>query len=340
MEAAKGLFAILIGTVIFAGEAPAQSFLTYGLVAYYPFNGNANDESGYGNNLTNYGATLCADRFGNPNRAYAFNGTNYLGSTAPPPLNQVDNWTVTAWIEPMILPQSTAYTVCVGYDNGGSGDGFAMGISGGDQLWAFFPGVGFALGGDGFSFTNEWYDVVMSRNSGTTTFYVNGDPLTNSAPILTAPGFPPTSIQVGAAGINYFSASVWRGFIGAVDDVRVYSRALSPFEIKEMNYLDQGGSLPLILSQPTNQITAAGADATFGVMAFEQTNSPPLIYLWTLDGTNIPGATNADLILTNVQPAQGGAYSVIISNNFGSVTSSNALLTVVTSPIIVTEPQS
>jgi hypothetical protein len=46
------------------------------LLAYYPFNGNANDESGNGNNGTTYGPTLTDDRFGNPNSAYLFNGIN------------------------------------------------------------------------------------------------------------------------------------------------------------------------------------------------------------------------------------------------------------------------
>ena len=40
-----------------------------GLIAYYPFNGNANDESGNGNNGTVYGASLTTDRLGNPSSA-------------------------------------------------------------------------------------------------------------------------------------------------------------------------------------------------------------------------------------------------------------------------------
>ncbi|NCO54636.1 MAG: hypothetical protein COS14_10790 [Bacteroidetes bacterium CG02_land_8_20_14_3_00_31_25] len=46
------------------------------LVAYYPFNGNANDESGNGNNGTVNGAILSADRFGVANNAYSFDGVN------------------------------------------------------------------------------------------------------------------------------------------------------------------------------------------------------------------------------------------------------------------------
>ena len=62
----------------------SPAFLTNGLIAYYPFNGNANDASGNGNNGTVYGATLTADRFGNPNSAYYFNGTNnYITAAIP-----------------------------------------------------------------------------------------------------------------------------------------------------------------------------------------------------------------------------------------------------------------
>ena len=49
-----------------------------GLVAWYPFNGNANDESGNENHGTVNGATLTADRFGNVNGAYSFDGGSHI----------------------------------------------------------------------------------------------------------------------------------------------------------------------------------------------------------------------------------------------------------------------
>ena len=53
-----------------------------GLVAHYPFNGNANDESGNGNDGTVVGATLTTDRFGSPNSAYSFDGVDdYISKT-------------------------------------------------------------------------------------------------------------------------------------------------------------------------------------------------------------------------------------------------------------------
>ena len=49
---------------------------TTGLVGWWPFNGNANDESGNGNNGAVVGATLTTDRFSSTNSAYSFNGVN------------------------------------------------------------------------------------------------------------------------------------------------------------------------------------------------------------------------------------------------------------------------
>src|SRR5450631_3327069 len=86
-------------------NANAQSFLTNGLVAYYPFNGNANDASGSGINGTVNGATLTQDRFGIANAAYSFNGANNYISFAGVPTSQVDNWTMTAWVKPASLNQ-------------------------------------------------------------------------------------------------------------------------------------------------------------------------------------------------------------------------------------------
>ena len=64
------LFIIQIGT---SQDLPSN-IPTSGLIAYYPFNGNANDESGNSNNGSVLGASLSGDRFGNENSAYTFNG--------------------------------------------------------------------------------------------------------------------------------------------------------------------------------------------------------------------------------------------------------------------------
>ena len=75
MKSKSFLFAT--GMILVAQTLVAQvpSYVpTNGLVGYWPFNGNANDESGNGNNLTINGPTLTTDRFGNSNNAYLFQG--------------------------------------------------------------------------------------------------------------------------------------------------------------------------------------------------------------------------------------------------------------------------
>ncbi len=85
------------------------------------------------------------------------------------------------------------------------------------------------------------------------------------------------------------------------------------------------GTPPVITTQPTNQTVAVGGSATFNVTA---TGSLPLSYQWNFNGTNIVGATNTSLPLTNVQSSQAGDYIVLVTNAFGSVLSSNAIMTV------------
>jgi hypothetical protein len=91
-----------------------------------------------------------------------------------------------------------------------------------------------------------------------------------------------------------------------------------------------GPTSPSIISPPSSQTVVAGASVTFNVTAG---GTQPLIYHWFFDETNaLAGATNSSLTLTNVQFSQAGIYSVVVSNAYGSVTSSNAVLTVTVPP--------
>ena len=90
----------------------------------------------------------------------------------------------------------------------------------------------------------------------------------------------------------------------------------------------------LISQQPTNQYQIAGGNVTFvgsGVA------SNTVTYQWAFDSTNIAGATNPSLTLTNVQAAQQGYYNFMVSDGVGSLTSSNAYFYLVTPPAIVSQ---
>ena len=86
---------------------------------------------------------------------------------------------------------------------------------------------------------------------------------------------------------------------------------------------------PVIVTQPTNLTVTVNGAAVFNVVA---SGSQPLAYQWSFNGTNMLGATNATLILSNVVPSEAGYYSVLVANTAGSVASSNALLTVYVPP--------
>ncbi len=85
---------------------------------------------------------------------------------------------------------------------------------------------------------------------------------------------------------------------------------------------------PSITAQPASASVVAGATATFSVTA---SGTAPLSYQWRRGGTNISGATSASYTLQNTTSSDNGAqFSVVVTNSAGSVTSSNATLTVTT----------
>ena len=98
---------------------------------------------------------------------------------------------------------------------------------------------------------------------------------------------------------------------------------------------------PSILVQPASQTNGVGTKVTLTVIARGTT---PLSYHWALEGTNlsnagrISGATSNVLTISNVQLTNSGNYTVTVTNVAGSVTSSNAFLTVQAVPIIATQP--
>jgi pectate lyase len=94
---------------------------------------------------------------------------------------------------------------------------------------------------------------------------------------------------------------------------------------------------PFITIQPTNQTVTAGQPVTISV---EADGTAPLRYQWFFNtNTALFNATNFSLTLASVHATNAGAYSVRVTNNAGSVTSTNAFLTVLAPPYIVTQPQ-
>jgi hypothetical protein len=82
-------------------------------------------------------------------------------------------------------------------------------------------------------------------------------------------------------------------------------------------------ALPLILSQPQTQVVGPGELASFFVVVADARD---LVHQWRFNGTNLAGATNDALLLTNVGTTNEGLYSVVLVNSSGSITSAPAAL--------------
>jgi hypothetical protein len=92
---------------------------------------------------------------------------------------------------------------------------------------------------------------------------------------------------------------------------------------------------PAIVTQPQNQTVSAGSTVQFGVSV---TGDAPLAYQWRKGGVAILGATGSSLVISNVQPANAGGYSVSVTNLYGGTTSVVATLTVIQPPHVTTDP--
>jgi hypothetical protein len=182
--------------------------------------------------------------------------------------------------------------------------------------------------------------LTYNKASGLAAIYVNGGVVlqTNLGSFTPQTSF--TNLLLGARTYYGSVSSPPDKFAGQMDEMSLYNRALSSNEIAAIYLAGSAGkcftpTAPTITSQPTNQTVVVDQTATFSVTA---SGTPPLSYQWTFDTTNIAGATNTTLVLPDAQLTDAGVYAVVVSNLAGSVLSSNATLTVLAPPSIITQP--
>ncbi|MFN3694008.1 MAG: LamG domain-containing protein, partial [Ignavibacterium sp.] len=207
----------------------AQGSLDSGLVAYYPFNGNANDESGSGNNGTVLGLTLAPDRFGIDNRAYSFDGVNDYISIADNPNLFSDELTISWWYKLTETPGGA--WVVIGWVDGGHR--YKQFFSG-NQL-CYFNGYNLTAPGLYFNPTynlpelNVWKHVVVtyqktSASTSTTSIFVDGELKQTDNHTLAMDYAPGIEFKIGKNVNGNF-------FKGYLDDFRIYNRILNSSEI-------------------------------------------------------------------------------------------------------------
>lgn len=300
-----------------------------GIVGWWQAENNTADIVGT-NNAVLIGKAGYTNGFVGQAFRFSTNGDQVKTSTGGFPIGTNDR-TMECWVYFNSFISGAESTIA-GYGNfGGSGQIYEIYLTPSQQFC--FSQWGSSIVGPTLS-SGQWYHLAVTSVGTNVTLYVNGASVANGGISFNTPSN--TSLYIG--GVTAFGSV--RQTAGQIDEVSIYNRALSPAEIAAIYNAGNAGKCPLppgILIQPANQIAATGSNVTFKVIA---NGSLPLSYHWTFNGTNITGATNASLVLTNVQPSQSGIYAVSISNLVGSITSSNAGLTLTGFPYITTQPAS
>jgi hypothetical protein len=168
---------------------------------------------------------------------------------------------------------------------------------------------------------------VMSGGASLTA-YVDGSSL-GAIALPSVSGTTGVPAWIGSATTN--APSVWSGII---DELAVYSSALPAATIAIHNskfVFGTNTAAPIIVSQSASKTIYAGGSP---VLAVSVSGTPPLSYQWRTNGIAIPGATNATLTLANVSTSATAAYTVLVTNPFGSTNNnSNPInLTVIVPP--------
>ena len=227
--------------LIFVWLSLSASALSQNLVAYYPFTGNANDQSGNGINPTYIGAgvTLTTDRFGYANNAYNFNGTTNSYMRMPADLLPTTNRTISLWFN---VPDVTNRPGLLGYGgNGSCGTTLLMGLNllGAGQYYVQGHCGNNAAG---YAYPaaplNNWYHWVLTINGSVQKIYVNGqlkstDNTFGGSTAVSGKDFSLGAITSISGTTPYTDANV-DYLNGKLDDVRIYDAAMSDAQVLQL----------------------------------------------------------------------------------------------------------
>lgn len=235
----------LIVFLLLSNSVFSQINLTQGLMAYYTFNGSANDVSGNNNNPVFNNAILTADRFNNPNSAYRFNGINsFIQIPNSSTLNTGNAITLAVFINPTgfyygtchgnsilmkgsdITP-ATAYRLRFEDENYSNGTNCSYSIPDTIHQNYWGPGTGVAGGYTPYVTKNEWISLIYTYDGTYAKLYINCQLVVNKS----SPGYNFSNANDLFIGkMNDPSFPYWLN--GELDDIRIYNRAINEDEVK------------------------------------------------------------------------------------------------------------
>jgi hypothetical protein len=311
-----------------SGAIPAPP----GMVGWWPGDGNANDMAGTNNGILMGGATATDPGFNGQD--FTFDGTNgFVQIPNAPELNPT-NLTVECWVRFSSLQTpgdtanlGTAYMVFKQNSRSDTFEGYNMGkhrYAYDLFVWEVSSADGVAIQLDSITAisTNVWYQVVGTRGSNYLELYVNGQ-LENSTNVDFPQDYADLPLYFGSSGQSNWD----RKLAGNLDEVTLYNRALSSNEIAALYAAGASGKYkqPTVVSQPQGQTQYWGGNAT---LAATVAGFNPMSFTWTKNGSVVSSATDSSLSLTNLQLADAGTYTLLITNPVGSSSTIPAALNV------------
>jgi hypothetical protein len=309
MKTTRALFGILASTIALAVQGHTQSLLTNGLVAYYPFAGNANDASGNGNNGFAENTYSTTNQFGQVNSALGFTGNSWVyvpyssslftmdytvslmfncktefnkiqiisSGNARPDIFDHQSWSLAQGIEVM-ESKITGNASLDGWR------GYSIGSRDSEQNFGFsdFNGIADRNNYDsGKCVTpiqnwrqNQWYNLTFTRSGTTAQLYLNGILIasaTNTKEYAPAQHSP---LYIGSYA-HYPTTSdpsaIPRDgfFVGIIYDVRLYNRGLSGDEVQQLYVQESGGEARIKEVQAKAEAQAKEAQAKADAQAKE-----------------------------------------------------------------------
>jgi hypothetical protein len=263
---------------------------TNGLVGYWPFNGNANDESGNGNNGTVNGATLTIDRNENENSAYSFDGVNdriFINNSSS---FDTESWSISAWY----------LTSATGHNRISSKSSDI--VSGETNYLAIIVLEGNVYGSasqngntnnplpidNNLTNNGQWHHVVYIRGGGNFSLYVDG--------VLTSQVFDMFGNLANTNPLYFGSpASNSQFFNGKLDDIGIWNRALTQQEITNL-YNSTSTSECLTMTINTGVLSTTPVTYTSTVNIYPNPANDQI----TIDCGNLANVVGWNIKITNM----------------------------------------
>ncbi len=331
---------LLLAVLFLASKATLAQVPSYvpsnGLVGWWPFNGNANDESGNGLNGTVHNAILNTDRMGNSNNSFSFNGGSDRIVVPNNSLLALNDLTISFWMKTTYNGAHEVGLVSKNISSGYPAYWIYLNHSGPGQVDLYVTQIG---GAQAMTNSNvivndgNWHLIAATRTSvsGLQKIFIDGSlSNTSNGPVGIL------SVSDDLLFGETFNGDNQSNYVGQLDDIGIWNRALDSCEIKDLYFASLGNCCSAAFNtQPQSVNTTTGSNASF----VAQSTSLNAIYQWQtnvgLGWQNLSnagqysGITNDTLIVSNLTSINNQQlFRCVLTNGNCSDTSSQALLNV------------